>query len=158
METHSIVDNTPAELCLEAWRRFAHRFDPTSAPASLNSMSKNTESVGKVDNISFCVEKWEEMVHRQDGRSVRQSLADGTTRAIMMHTPPVEVEKHLILKSVMFDMYPKVKSATRDCTEQMRHTLDPMGLDKMASSATWKQGGGWEENPCHVGSNSTSVS
>lgn len=57
-EAHSIVDNTPAETGLEAWRRLVERFDPWSAHANLNIMSKILRPPkGKFDNISLLMQK-----------------------------------------------------------------------------------------------------
>lgn len=59
-ETHSIVDNIPAESGLEAWRRFVQRFDPAPEHTNFNLMSKLFRPPkGKVENISFPIEKWE---------------------------------------------------------------------------------------------------
>lgn len=39
-EAHPIVDSTPGESGLEAWRRCAQRFDPATAHTHLSIMSK----------------------------------------------------------------------------------------------------------------------
>lgn len=43
---HSIVDNTPGEHGLEAWRRLVQRFDPASAHGNLKLMSKTLKPPG----------------------------------------------------------------------------------------------------------------
>lgn len=57
-EAHSIVDNTPAENGVEAWRRLVQTFDPTLAHANPNLLSEILKPpTGKTDNMSFLVEK-----------------------------------------------------------------------------------------------------
>lgn len=51
-EAHSIVDNMPGDIGLEAWRRLAHRFDPASTQTNMNLILKPTK--GRIDNISRC--------------------------------------------------------------------------------------------------------
>lgn len=75
-ETHSIVDGTPGQNGLEAWRRMVQRFGPASAHANLNLLSSILKPPrGTVDNISYLIEKWERMVRRQKGRTDRQVLS-----------------------------------------------------------------------------------
>lgn len=112
------------------------RFDPASAQANLNLMSRILKPPkGKVDHIFFLIGKWEEVVRRQDERTGRQALADDMGRAIMMDTCPAELENHLILNSDRFDKDPKTKFATSDYAEQMRHKSSPIELDEMARFA-----------------------
>lgn len=39
-QTHSIVDNLPGESGLEGWKALVQQFDPASAHANLNLMSR----------------------------------------------------------------------------------------------------------------------
>lgn len=101
-----MVDRTPAENGSEAWGRLVQGFDPASARATLNVMSKIwTPPKGKTDNLSFPIEEWEEMVRRQDQRTGRQALTDGTKKAIMMDMCPIELERRLVLNSDRHDAY-----------------------------------------------------
>lgn len=71
------------------------------------------------------LEAWRRLVHRVDPASAQ---------AIMMDTCPVELERHLMLNSDRFDMYPKVRPAIRDYIEQVRHQRDPMEVGETALS------------------------
>lgn len=95
-EAHSIVDNTPAENRLEAWRGIAQRFDPMYAHA--NQMSKSLKPPkGKIEHLCFSSKRWEEMVRRQDESSGRQARTAGSKWAIMADICPVALERHLVL-------------------------------------------------------------
>lgn len=72
------------------------------------------------------------MVRCQDGRTGRQALADDTKRAIKMDMCLEELKRHLELHSDRYYMYPQVKSAVRDCVEQMRRKSGPMNIEEMA--------------------------
>lgn len=62
-EAQPIVDNTPAENGLEAWRRLDQRFAPASEHANLNIRSKiRKPPKNKIDRFSFLIEKWEEIL------------------------------------------------------------------------------------------------
>lgn len=116
------VDSTPGENGSEAWRRLVQRFDPASAHANVNLMSKILKPPkGKVESISFLMEKSDEMVRRPDERIRRQALTDDSKRAIMMGMCPPELQRHLVLNFDRYDTYPKVRSAIQDYVEQMRH-------------------------------------
>lgn len=47
MEAHSIMDNTPSENGLEAWRRLVHRFDPVTGVNNFQPRLPNFEAIPK---------------------------------------------------------------------------------------------------------------
>lgn len=58
IEAPSVVDNTPCDNGVEAWRRLVQRFDLASAHANLDSMSKILKArKGKIENMSFPIEQ-----------------------------------------------------------------------------------------------------
>lgn len=54
--------------------------------------------------------------------------------AIVMHMCPLDLERHLVLNSDRYDIYPKVKSAIRDYVEEMRHKSDPMQVGEVTGA------------------------
>lgn len=57
------------------------------------------------------------------------------TIAFMMDMCPIELGRCLVLQSDRCDTRPKVKSAIRDCVEQVRHMSYPMEIDEMSHRA-----------------------
>lgn len=85
---------------------------------------------GKVGDISFLIDNLEDMVRCQEDTTGTQAVIDGTKRAIIMDMCPAELDKHLIIRSNRFDLYPKVKTAIRNYAEQMRHKSGPTELSR----------------------------
>lgn len=145
-ENHAIADNMRGENGIESWRRQAPSFDPTSAQANVNVMSKTLKPPkGNIDNRECFIENGEERVRRQDERIGRQAMTDDTTLAMVMDMCLVDIERHLVLDFGRHDTYPKLKPAMMDCVEQTRHKPDPMDIDEMSRPHEEEHDGAWED-------------
>ena len=109
-EPFDIIENVPSGWGLEAWRRLARRFDPSTGGRKRNLLNLIMyPERQKINGLSAFLEVWEKNVRRyekrRDDAGNRSIIPDDIKASILESMVPEDLEKHLQLNRSRFKGY-----------------------------------------------------